>query len=411
MYSFVEQQKIQDEILHERLEVLLPKIMKETDTECWLIACREYNEDPLYDHLTPAHVPTARRLSMLLFAMKDDVCLKYSLCMPDPWLDRYYTRGFDRTKETQMEALQRLLYDIDPKQIAVNISKNHAFTDGLSAGMLETLKEELPEDLTERFVSAEKIGIRLMETRTELEKKLYPEVVAAAMSVIEEAFSDQVIIPGRTTCRDVMDFMAEKVNRMGLTTWFEPDINLQNADGWQEEDAVINKGDLVHCDFGITYLKLNTDHQRNCYILRDGEEELPEELKDALRRNNRFQDIVREQMKPGRTGNDVFTESVRLGKEEGIRPMLYTHPLGLFGHGPGPIIGLYTDQNPQHPRGDLLLYDSTAYALELNTLEYVPMYQRDTYLYTEESVLLENGEVRFLAEGRDRIKVIHGGTE
>ena len=308
-----------------------------------------------------------------------------------------------------MEALRDLLYRLDPKEIGIDCSEDFALADGLSAGVYRTLMKELPQDLTDRFVSAEQLVIRVIETRTESEKKIYPEVVDTAMKIIDEAFSDSVIIPGVTTCRDVMDFMAQKVNDLGIATWFDPDINLQNEKGWQEEDTVIQKGDLVHCDFGITYMTLNTDHQRNVYILKDGEEELPQELKEAMKRNNRFQDIVRENMKAGVSGNDVFVQSVRQGKEEGIRPMLYTHPLGLFGHSAGPTIGLYTDQNPQPVRGDLKVYDNTAYALELNTLEYMEMYQRDTYLYTEESVLFENGEVRFLAPGRDTIKVIHGG--
>ncbi len=409
MRTLKDQQRMQDLFLQERLDSVIPAAMKETGISCWLIACREYNEDPVYTHLTPALVPTARRLSMLVFAMEDGQCRRYSLCLPDGNLEKYYERAFARTKQNQMEALRDLLYRLDPKEIGIDCSEDFALADGLSAGVYRTLMKELPQDLTDRFVSAEQLVIRVIETRTESEKKIYPEVVDTAMKIIDEAFSDSVIIPGVTTCRDVMDFMAQKVNDLGIATWFDPDINLQNEKGWQEEDTVIQKGDLVHCDFGITYMTLNTDHQRNVYILKDGEEELPQELKEAMKRNNRFQDIVRENMKAGVSGNDVFVQSVRQGKEEGIRPMLYTHPLGLFGHSAGPTIGLYTDQNPQPVRGDLKVYDNTAYALELNTLEYMEMYQRDTYLYTEESVLFENGEVRFLAPGRDTIKVIHGG--
>ena len=209
-----------------------------------------------------------------------------------------------------------------------------------------------------------------------------------------------------TTCRDVMDFMIRRVNELGITTWFNPDIDLQNDTGMHGEETVIQKGDLVHCDFGIEYMNMRTDTQRLCYIRKDGELEAPEELRNALKRNNRFQDIVREQMKTGRTGNEVFLASIAQGKAEGIRPVLYTHPLGLFGHACGPTIGLWTDQNPIYPAGENVVHEHTSYALELSIIEYLEMYGRDTYIFTEESVVLVNDHVDFLCEGRDRFFLI-----
>ena len=405
MYSFSEQQHIRDLFLKERLETVLPRIMKETGTEFWIIASREYHEDPMFRHIVPSRYPTARRLTILIFALENGEVKRISVSMPDPVLNEYYEHDWDRQNESQFEALTRIIRRIDPKRITVNVSEHHyAYTDGLSHGLYLQMKEELPEDITARFCGSDEAGIRLLETRTDSELKYWPHVMETAGAIIEEAFSDSVITPGVTTCRDVMDFMSEQVNRRGIVTWFEPTIDLQNETGMHGEDTVIQRGDLLHCDFGIVYLNLCTDTQRLCYVLKEGESDVPEELKEALRRNNRFQDIVCEKMQAGKTGNEVFLSAIAAGKEEGLRPMLYTHPLGLFGHACGPTIGLWTNQNPIYPAGELQVHDRTGYALEGNTTEYLEMYQRDTFIFTEESVVVYDGTVHFLQEGRERIR-------
>lgn len=407
MYDIIEQYRIRDMILKERLDKVLPEVMKETGTEFWIIASREYNEDPMFRHIVPARYPTARRLTILIFAIENNELKKISVSMPDAALEKFYEHDWDRQNETQFEALTRIIRRIGPSRITVNVSAhNYAYTDGLSHGLYLQMKEELPEDITARFVSSDEAGIRLMETRTETELKYWPHVMETAGGIIEEAFSDEVITPGVTTCRDVMDFMTRRVNELGITTWFEPTIDLQNETGMHGEETVIRRGDLLHCDFGIVYLNLCTDTQRLCYVLKEGETEVPEELREALRRNNRFQDTVCENMKAGRTGNEVFLSAVEQGKEAGLRPMLYTHPLGLFGHACGPTIGLWTNQNPIYPAGENKVNDRTGYALEGNTTEYLKMYQRDTFIFTEESVVVMDGNVHYLQEGREWIRKV-----
>ncbi len=404
MYDIIRQNQIQDEITLERLEKILPDVMRETDTEFWIIASREYNEDPMFHHIVPALYPTARRLTILVFA--DYGKQRISLSMPDAVLERFYVRDYDRVNETQMQALERVIRKYDPKKITLNISDHFAYTDGLSAGLYKKLLNELPADITGRFAANDQAGIRFLERRTETELKYYPEVMREALDIIEAAFSDEVITPGVTTCRDVMDFMIRRVNELGITTWFSPDIDLQNEKGRQGEDTVIERGDLVRCDFGITYMNMRTDTQRLCWIRKQPGDELPAELAEAMKRNNRFQDIVRENMRVGRTGNEVFLAAVKQGKEEGIRPVLYSHPLGVFGHSCGPTIGLWNDQGPIYPAGENIVHEHTSYALELSTIEYLDMYKRDTWISTEESVVLVNDRVDFLGEGRERIKVI-----
>ena len=408
MRSVAEQNKIMDEILHDRL-TLAGEVMKECDVEAWLCLSREYNEDPLFHALTPSHFPTARRITILLLTQKDGVCERYCVNMHDPDLEKFYVQDYDMKNETQMEALTRVLNKINPKNIAINVSDNFAYTDGLSAGLYKQMLKELPKELTDRFISSDEVGIRFLETRTPKELEIYPEVMDVAMEIIENTFTDKMITPGVTTCRDLMDYMEQEVRDRGITYWFEPTIDLQRHDGMHGEETVIERGDLLHCDFGITYMNLCTDTQRLCYVLKEGETEVPAELLNALKRNNRFQDIVRENMVIGRSGNDTFEMSIAQGKEEGLRPILYTHPLGFHGHAAGPTIGLFSNQARIPVKGDLQLHNHTGYALELSIVEYLDMYKRDTYIFTEESVILIDNEVHFLASGRENMYVVGKG--
>ena len=405
MKTIVEQNQIKDEILKERLE-LAGKLMQECDVEAWLVLSREYNEDPLFHALTPSHFPTARRITILVLSQKNGVCKNWSVSMPSVELEEFYQRDYDMKNESQMAALERVLRRIDPNQIAIDVSDHFAYTDGLSVGLYRMLMNELPKDLTDRFISADEIGIRLLETRTAKEREVFPLVMKEAMEIIEKTFSDEQIIPGKTTCRDLMNYMEQEVNNLGIEYWFEPTIDLQRSTGMHGEDTVIERGDLLHCDFGVRYLNLCTDTQRLCYVLKEDETDIPCELKEAFKRNNRFQDIVRETMKIGRSGNDVFEMSIAKGKEEGLRPVLYTHPLGFHGHAAGPTIGLFSNQSRIPVKGDLLIHNYTGYALELSIIEYLEMYQRDTYIFTEESVLLVDDEVHFLADHRDQMFMV-----
>ena len=321
-------------------------------------------------------------------------------------LEKYYVQDYHAQTETQMEALTRVLKSLDPQKIAINISDHYAYTDGLSVGLYRQLMKELPKELTDRFVSSDDIGIRFLETRSSKELEIYPEVMKIALDIIESTFSKERIIPGKTTCRDLMDYMEQRVNDLGIVTWFESTIDLQRKDGMHGDDCVIERGDLLHCDFGIRYLNLCTDTQRLCYISKEDETELPAELVNAVGRNHRFQDIVRSNMKTGISGNDVFVHSIEMAKKEGLRPILYTHPLGFHGHAAGPTIGLFSNQHPIPVKGDLKLHNDTAYALELSIIEYLECYQRDTYIFTEESVVLKDNKVSFLASERKSIYMI-----
>ena len=404
--SVKEQYQIKDACLKERLELILPKVMKEYDVDMWISASKEYNEDPLFHAITPANYPTARRISLFAFVKEGDNIHRFSLCMPSEELAPYYTSYWtDFNNEDQMACLNRLCKEYDPQTIAVNVSNNFAFSDGLTQGLYEMITAKMAPEYDERIVRNDMLAIKLMELRTPLELELHPEVMEVAFSVIEEAFSSKSIIPGVTTCEDLQWLMMQRVKDLGLDYWFEPTVDLQRP-GLDNPRyfGVIEKGDLLHCDFGIKYLNICTDTQRLAYIAKDDEESIPQELLDGMKVNDRFQDIVAENMADGKSGNDVLIDSLKQGKDEGIEAVLYSHPCNIYGHGPGTTIGLWNNQKAIPVKGDVLMSYDTTYALELNTKS--KAFGQDYYFYTEETVAFTRDGLIYLHPGRKNIYFI-----
>ena len=400
--SLKEQYALKDQCLKERLEIILPQVMEDADVDMWIVASKEYHEDPTFKAMVPAEYLTARRITMFAFSKEADGIHRYSLSMPDKSVAKFYESKWQFGKEDQMVALKRLIEEKDPKRIALNMSKEFAVCDGFSIGLYQMFKESLGEDIMNKMVNDDLLAMKFMEIRTPTELKLMPEVMSVAHDIMERMYTTDVIKPGITTTNDLEWFMKEEVNKLGLTYWFEPTMDLQrkNGDESRYDSCVIQKGDLLHCDFGIYYMNMCTDTQRLGYVAKDDEDTMPQYLLDGMKVGNRFQDIVRENMIVGRTGNEVFEAAMKQAKEEGIQAMLYSHPCNMYGHGPGPTIGLFSNQNAIPVKGDVKLSNNTVYALELNV-------KVDDYNYIlEETVALTDDGVNFLYKDRDKITFI-----
>ena len=400
--SLKEQYALKDQCLKERLEIILPQVMEDADVDMWIVASKEYHEDPTFKAMVPAEYLTARRITMFAFSKEADGIHRYSLSMPDKSVAKFYESKWQFGKEDQMVALKRLIEEKDPKRIALNMSKEFAVCDGFSIGLYQMFKESLGEDIMNKMVNDDLLAMKFMEIRTPTELKLMPEVMSVAHDIMERMYTTDVIKPGITTTNDLEWFMKEEVNKLGLTYWFEPTMDLQrkNGDESRYESCVIQKGDLLHCDFGIYYMNMCTDTQRLGYVAKDDEDTMPQYLLDGMKVGNRFQDIVRENMIVGRTGNEVFEAAMKQAKEEGIQAMLYSHPCNMYGHGPGPTIGLFSNQNAIPVKGDVKLSNNTVYALELNVKV------DDYYYFLEETVALADDGVNFLYKDRDKITFI-----
>lgn len=380
-----------DQIQKERIEKLLPQLMEEQEIDLWVMITREYNEDPVVKTLLPPTWLNARRRTILVFSKKPKGIEAVAITRYN--FGKNIRSIWNKEKQpNQWQALADYITSQNPKTIGVNISEDYGIADGLVKTDYDGMMQALPVKYRKRIVSAETLAVRWIETRTPREMTLYSQLVEITHNIIKEAFSSKVITPGSTTTEDVVWWLREKVLAMGLETWFHPTIDVQRTgnsdlyafDGKSKFD-VIQPGDLVHCDFGIRYLTLNTDCQELAYVLYPEEIDAPKFLKEALRQGNAVQDALTNHFKKGRTGNKTLKMAIEASKDKGLRPQIYTHPLGLYGHSAGTTFGMWDAQEGVPGSGDHPLYENTVYAIELNAKVYIKEWKKDIRVMLEEA--------------------------
>ena len=408
---------LKDEILEDRFQNLLPGLMEDANIDMWLLISREYNEDPVLKTMLPATWLNARRRTIIVFYRNKKENIIERLAVARYNIGKSIQSSWDKEKEpNQWKALVDIIASRNPNKIGINFSKHFALADGLVKTDFDELLANLPETYQDRLVSAEKLAIGWIETRSEMEMKLYKKLVKITHDIIEEAFSEKVIHPGITTTEDIVWFMRQKVTDLGLETWFHPTVDIQRNNevlkshiesfSTGEEEKIIQKGDLLHCDFGITYISLNTDCQQHAYVLNEGEDEVPVFLKEAFKKGNRVQDILTSNMSLGVTGNKILKASLIQGRKEGLRPSIYTHPLGKYGHSAGTTIGMWDSQNGVPFNGDYALHKNTVYAIELNTTVAIKEWNKDIRIMLEEAGFFGDGVFEYVNERQVAIKPI-----
>ena len=408
---------LKDEILEDRFKNLLPGLMEDANIDMWLLISREYNEDPVLKTMLPATWLNARRRTIIVFYRNKKEKIIERLAVARYNIGKSIQSSWDKEKEpSQWKALVDIIASRNPDKIGINFSKHFALADGLVKTGFDELLENLPETYQERLVSAEKLAIGWLETRSKMEMKLYKKLVKITHDIIDEAFSTNVIQTGITTTEDVVWFMRQKVTDLGLETWFHPTVDIQRNNevlkshiesfSKGEEEKTIQKGDLLHCDFGITYIGLNTDCQQHAYVLKKTESEVPVFLKEAFKKGNRVQDILTSNMSLGVTGNEILKASLIQGRKEGLRPSIYTHPLGKYGHSAGTTIGMWDSQNGVPFNGDYALHKNTVYAIELNTTVAIKEWNKDIRIMLEEAGFFGDGVFEYVNERQVAIKPI-----
>jgi len=368
-----DQARVVDGWLKVRLDTVLPELMRREKFDMWLVICEEYNEDPVYLTLVPFEDLSARRLSMLVFYDRGEGQGIEKFTVSRYGIGDLFKSVWDPVKQPdQWQCLAQFIKDRHPKRIGIDESETFAFGDGLTASLKERLVRVLGKEYESRLQSAERLAVGWLERRIPEELETYTHVVAIAHAIIAQAFSREVITPGATTAEDVSWWMRERIRGLGLSVWFHPDISIQRAKASPYKGDIIHCGDLLHCDMGITYLRLNTDTQQHAYVLKEGEADAPQGLKDALAQGNKLQDILLAEFREGRTGNEVLSAALAKAKGEGLKPSIYTHPLGTHGHAAGPTIGLWDRQNGVPGAGDYPLFYDTVYSIELNAKANAP---------------------------------------
>lgn len=405
-----EQASVIDRWLNEKLENTLPDLMRREGIDMWLIVSREYNEDPVIKTLLPATWLAARRRTILLLYDQGPEKGIEKLAVARYDVGKAFKRAWDPDIEPdQWKQLANLIKERSPKNIGVNKSPDYGHADGLNSSEYDLLIQYLPSSLEGKVVSAQNLAVSWLETRTDSEMATYRHIVGLAHEIIAEGLSENVITPGVTTTDDVVWWYRERIKELKLDTWFHPTVDIQRAERHESlksfasrpDSEIIMPGDLLHMDFGITYLRLNTDTQQLAYVLKPGEIEVPTYLNEAFKVGTRLQDILTDEFKIGRTGNEILRHSLQQAAKEGIIGTIYTHPIGYHGHAAGPTIGMWDNQGNTPGSGDYSLFANTAYSIELNAVVSVPEWGKDVRIMLEEEAFFDGKKVEYI-NGRQK---------
>jgi Xaa-Pro aminopeptidase len=382
------QAEVFNDILAWRLDNILPTVMRREGIDLWLVICFEYAEDPVFMTLTSRPRMSARRLSILLFHDAPDGFKKltaswHGASAAGPMYTSIFTPEYRKQgAKAQLTAVADYIKKADPKRIGIDTAEHWDYFDdfshglGLSAFFKEELEQALDPKYGSRLVSAENVCVGWYETRSPAELVLYRHLAGIGHDLIKEFFSNAVITPGVTTASEVEWWYRDRVARLGLEAWFQPSIEIQRAPAEAAKhpkgDEVIRPGDLLHCDVGFRYLELTTDMQHMAYVLRPGETDAPQGLKDLLKKGHRLQEILMGEMKEGRKGNDILVAALAQAKAEGIEASIYSHPIGFYGHGSGMTLGMVEKQSFVPGTGERPLHPDTVYSIELSAAHRVP---------------------------------------
>ncbi len=408
-----------DRILTERIETVLPDLMSRTGIDCWILVSREYNEDPVLKTFLPSNWFSARRRTILMiFDHGPDQPLE-TLAVARYAVGKQFKSAWDPEKmPDQWQRVRQIIDERAPESIGVNVSETFGLADGLTKTDYDALAQALGPQAA-KLKSAETLSVGWLESRSQTEIEIYPKIVGLAHDLIARAFSLEAITPDKTTTGELEWWLREAAARQNLDLWFHPSISKQSrgqdnataqAGSTSGLSDVIQPGDLLHVDFGITYLRLNTDTQQHAYLLREGESALPTELQVAFDRGNRLQDILMNQFKTGRSGNDLLLASLAQMRAEKIDGKIYTHPLGYHGHGAGPTIGLWDQQREIPGTGDYPVYPNAAFSIELSATSKIEGWEQDVRIMLEEDAFFDGERTAFI-NGRQTTPILISTTE
>ena len=405
--SMRDRAEVMDRWTMDRLDNLVPQLMRREGIDMWVLVAREYNEDPVLLTMLPATWQSSRRTTILVFFDPGNGEEVERLAVARYNIGFFETQWFPDEEPDQWKRFGQIVAERNPNKIGVNMSEHFALADGISYTDYNYLKNSLTPELQDRVVSAENLSIGWLETRTPEEMIVYRQINRIAHNIVSEGLSEKVITPGVTTTEDVQWWYRERIRDLNLTTWFHPSVTVHRSESPEQTGDfsgssagnVIMPGDIIHMDLGIEYLGLTTDTQRNAYVLREGETEAPEGLRNALKIGNRLQDILTDEFVTGRTGNEILARALAKAEEEGIKATIYTHPLGYQGHGAGPTIGLWDQQGGVPGKGDYPLYPNTAHSIELNAEVFIPEWNRNILIMLEEDAIFDGDKVWYI-DGR-----------
>ncbi len=368
--------------LRTRHEMLLP-MMRRHNVGMWIVVNEEFHDDPLSQYVAPPRPYTGNRDLFVFIDGGAQGLKKYAIT---GYTEENLARFFDApTTEPRPAAptLRALYEQWKPATIALGIQGRRGQTRSLGYDAYQFIADAVGPDGTKKFMSASDLVEEYLDTRLPDEMEHYRTAVSVTEAIVKRALSPEVISPGRTTVGDVRRHLYDAIWMAGVRTWFQPDLRVQRAGGdiatsrgflaVAPESIVIEPGDVVHIDFGISYMGFDTDWQKMAYVLKPGETDAPPGLRQAMANTNTLQDaLMLRHSRPGLTGGAVFRATMSEMKEKNIEAMVYSHPIGTQGHGLGAGIDFRAANRSDTTALNSRLRLGSYISIELNTATPVP---------------------------------------
>lgn len=408
---------VREQWLVQRHAMLLP-MMRRHGIGMWIVVNEEFHDDPLVHAIAPPRPYTGNRDFFVFIDAGDQGLKKFAITgYTEENLARFFDAPFTEPRPPAA-TLRDLYQQYKPATVGLGIRGTRGQTRTLGYDSYRFLAETLGPEAEKTFMSAGELVQEYLDTRLPEEMEHYRTAVTVTEAIVRRALSNAVITPGVTTVGDVRRALFDMLWAAGVRTWFQPDLRVQRATGdvatsrgflaVAPEGTVIQRGDVVHIDFGISYMGFDTDWQKMAYVLKPGERDVPAGLKQAMANSNTLQDaLMQRHARPGMTGGAVFNATMAEMRERGIEAMIYSHPIGNQGHGLGTSIdfrsGLRSDTTAQNSRLRLGSYIS----IELNTATPIPEWNgKKVFVMFEDDAYLTEQGYRFFRPRQEQFYLI-----
>lgn len=398
----------EQEVKAAKMRTWLQPTMRSHGIDLWIIMSRENNPDPALELFGSYGISGwyGHRNAYLFYDPGEGHSLETTVIGThlSEHLSRFYDTidGYHGDSSGLAPGLRAFVEARDPQRIAVNRSRTISMADGLSAELHAYLVDAIGPTYAERIVSSEPMFIDYVSHRTPDELEIAKEAAWRTYNILRRAFSSEVIAPGETTLMDVHWWIKDEWMAQDLEFNFPAglDIQRQGIDDSIDDakDPIIMPGDVLHVDFGVRLMGIVTDQQKMAYVLKPGETDAPEGLKQLFVQSIRQGEIIADAIEPGRRGVEIKHMAEERGRAEGIDNRTYPHVQGNWVHGVGAWVSPdWPERYGIHPRQPVRPTEfwSIEYSVSGSIDEWDG--QRVTMAREEDAWVDADGEVHFMA--------------
>ena len=408
---------VREQWLAKRHEMILP-MMRAHGIDMWIVVNEEFHDDPLTQYIAPPR-PYAGGRDFFVFVDTGEKGLRKIAITG--FSEENLKQFFESPDEPRPadKVLPELYEQYKPKKIALSFGARRGVQRSLTYDTYNLIAEKMGQEAVQHFVPAADLIEDYLDTRIPEEFATYQAMVQLTDALTRRSLSSEVIHPGKTTVGDVRRWLYDQLGENHVGTWFQPDLRVQRKGTKNDtsrgflavaaESTVIERGDVVHLDFGITYMGLNTDWQKMAYVLLPGEKEAPAGLRNAMKNTNALQDaLTLRAARPGRPAGEVYNQTMEEMKQKGIEAQIYSHPIGNQGHGLGPSIDFRATKRDDIGATQAKPLRKGSYlSVELNTQTAVPEWdQQKVYIMMEDDAYLTDDGYKFFVPRQEAFYLV-----